>query len=322
MVPPPERGEDPELDLVTDWFNSQGHLEESFGSCIRVALDEVIDTPRTARWDIAVCNKQEQAYVGVKIEHVIRAHFDLPPGQKKMDYCIDGVDIDCKWSRKWGAWQIPKQAVGHICLLVWGSDAYQECATGLIRIREEILVGGNQDKKRSIQSPEGRDEVRWLVPRGSSLPENFIFHLDPADRQAILSQRGGDARARELFIRCEGVLITRHTIASIGQQLDEARRFRGETRHRLLEMGFEVLNGHRKEQRKRAEALGGPVPQRSSEWVCLRSDGSTPRRLAAKIAQRQEAAKNAKKARKRRRPNTESALLTVEQAANQSPPQA
>ena len=33
----------------------------------------------------------------------------------------------------------------------------------------------------------------------------------------------------------------------------------------------------------RAAELGGPVPKRSQEWVCLRSDGSTPARLAQRL---------------------------------------
>jgi hypothetical protein len=257
-VPPPPREVDPELDRVSDWFESQDDLEEAFGMCVRTAIDEVIDTPRTGRWNFNDCGKQELAY----------------------------VDVDCKWSKKWGGWQIPREAVGHVCLLVWGCDDDCELAVGVLRIREEILVGGNQDKKRSIQSPGGRSEIRWLIPRTESLPPNFLLHLPDEDRKAILGHKGGDARARELFLRCEGVIIRRHTIESIGQQIDEARRFRGETRQEMLDLGFEVLNGHWKPHRARALELGGVVLTDSTEWVCLRTDGSTPHRLAAKPQQR------------------------------------
>jgi hypothetical protein len=74
----------------------------------------------------------------------------------------------------------------------------------------------------------------------------------------------------------------RHTLESIGQQLDDMGRFRGNTRSELLESGFEVLNGHRLADRARAMELGGLVLTNSSEWVCLRSDGSTPQRLKAR----------------------------------------
>lgn len=284
-VPPPPRGVDPELDRVYDWFESQDDLVQAFGMCVRTAIDEVIDTPRTGRWNLKDCGDEEKAYVGVKLEHVVRARFDLAYGLNRMDYCIDSVDVDCKWSKKWGGWQIPREAVGHVCLLVWASDDDCEFAAGVLRIREDILVGGNQDKKRSIQSPEGRGEIRWLVPRTDSLPPNFLLQLPDEDRKAILGHKGGDARARELFLRCEGVIIRRHTIESIGQQIDEARRFRGETRRDMRDLGFEVLNGHWKDHRARALELGGVVLTDNTEWVCLRTDGSTPRRLEGRPQQ-------------------------------------
>jgi hypothetical protein len=50
----------------------------------------------------------------------------------------------------------------------------------------------------------------------------------------------------------------------------------------MRELGFEVLNGHWKPDRARALDLGGVVLKHSTEWVCLRADGSTPRRLEAR----------------------------------------
>lgn len=224
----------------------------------------------------------------MKVEHVIRETFGLPQGLRA-DYAVDGIDLDCKWSNELGKWQIPIEAVGALCLLVWGDDGSSEMAVGLLRPTSEFLVGGNRDGKRTIQRPRGMSRIRWLVPAGPGLPENFLLHMDADDRAAILSHRSGDARARELFIRCEGVVIHRHTIESIGQQIDESRRFRGETRAALQVEGFEVLNGHWKAQRQRARELGGPVPTSSREWVCLRSDGSTPARLGVKPSGRADA---------------------------------
>lgn len=277
---------DPELDLVEAWFHQQGDLVDTFGVAVRTALDEVIETARTTRWSLEQCGNQEKAYVGVKLENVVRGVFRFEQGALGMDFEVVGVDVDCKWSKSWGRWQIPREAVGHICLLIWADDPRCEIAVGLIRIREQILVGGNQDKKRTIQSPGGMSEIRWLVPKTPSLPPNFLLQLPDVDRCAILAHRGGDARARELFSRCEGVILQRHTIESIGQQTDEGRRFRGETRAQLLTAGYEVLNGHWRAHKKRAAQLGGPIPQNSREWVCLRSDGSTPSRLEARLAAR------------------------------------
>lgn len=284
LVPDVAEGDDHELDLVAWWFSTQSDLREKFGMAIRTALDETIDTARTSRWDLEQCNDQEKAYVGVKVEHVIRGTWSLEYGTHGMDYSIAGIDVDCKWSKKFGGWQIPGEAVGHVCLLVWADDQASELAVGIIRIDESLLVGGNRDGKRSIQSPIGRSRIQWLVQRGPGLPPNFLLHLAAEDRTAILRHRGGDARARELFMRCEGTIIHRHTIESIGQQVDESRRFRGETRVRLLAAGFEILNGHWLKDRARAAELGGPVPHNSKQWICLRSDGTTPARLAKRLS--------------------------------------
>lgn len=263
-----------ELDAVFDFFAPD--CKNRMGGLIRRGTDEIIATPRTSRWNLDQCNNQEKAYLGVNIENLLRGTYNLPDGTLGMDFSVRGVDVDVKWSRTFGRWQIPTEAVGHICLLVHADDLTGEMAVGLIRIRDELLVGGNKDKKRTIQSPGGMSEIRWLVDRGTPVPENFLMSLRKRDRDAILAPLGGDERARELFTRCEGLIISRQTIESIGQQSDGARRFRGETRAALLEDGFEVLNGHWIKDRERALVLGGVVLNSSAEWVCLRTDGSTP----------------------------------------------
>jgi hypothetical protein len=276
----PGPGLDSELDTAFDFFLPD--CRRKMGRLIRRGTDEIIATARTRRWNLDQCNNQEKAYLGVNIENLVRGEYNLGDGKVGMDFSVAGVDVDAKWSRTFGRWQIPQEAVGHICLLIHGDDLSGEMAVGLVRIREDDLVGGNQDKKRTIQSPGGMSKVRWLVPRSTSLPENFLMSLRRQDREAILAPRGGNARARELFKRCEGMTITRQTIEAIGQQADEARRFRGETRATLLEEGFEVLNGTWIADRNRAMELGEVHLRDRSEWVCLRSDGSTPKRLAAK----------------------------------------
>ncbi|MFG2643363.1 NaeI family type II restriction endonuclease [Streptomyces sp. NPDC048370] len=276
---PETHGTDLELDTAFAFFSSD--VTSRMGAFIRKATDEVIATPRTRRWTLDQCNDQEKGYLGVNIENIVRDGYQLAEGSAGMDFDVLGVDVDCKWSRNFGGWQIPPEAVGHICLLVHGDDVTGEMAVGLLRIRDEILVGGNRDLKRTIQSPGGMSEIRWLVEPGTPVPENFLMSLRKQDRDAILAPRGGDARALELFKRCEGMIIHRHTIESIGQQVDEARRFRGETRRKLLEEGFEVLNGHWKASRERALELGDMELTNGSQWICLRTDGSSPARRAA-----------------------------------------
>jgi restriction endonuclease NaeI len=270
---------DHELDHVFEFFAPDA--VDKMGAIIRQATDEVIATARTRRWTLDQCNDQEKSYLGVNIENIIRGEYDLKEGAAGMDFDVRSADVDCKWSRKFGGWQIPPEAVGHICLLVHGDDMTGEMAVGLLRVRDEILVGGNRDGKRTVQSPGGIQEIRWLVTPGTPMPENFLMSLRKQDRDAILAPRGGDARALELFTRCEGMIIHRHIIESIGQQLDEARRFRGETRKRLMERGFEVLNGHWKAGRERAMELGNIELTHRGQWICLRTDKSSPARRAA-----------------------------------------
>lgn len=271
--------DDPGLGEVERWFLQQGDLAHRFGCAVRTALDEVIDTTRTSRWSLDQCNDQEKAYVGVKVEHVVRGEFELKAGRRGMDYCIEGVDVDCKWSKNFGGWQIPVEAEGHVCLLIWADDDASDVAVGLTRISSRLLVGGNRDQKRTLKRPEGLSSVRWLVDRGGhALPVNFLLHLPPADRDAILSKRGGDERAAELFRRCQRTLIDRHVVESIGQQKDPTRRVRGETRRRLLDEGLVLLTGTFLPARRLAAELGGPVPARG-QWVCLPLEGRDPTSL-------------------------------------------
>ncbi|GAA2693900.1 NaeI family type II restriction endonuclease [Actinoplanes palleronii] len=270
---------DSDLDTAYQYFNGKS---AEFGPAIRQALDEVIASGRTRRWNLDQCNNQEKAYVGVNIENVLRQKFNLPEGRQGMDFDIDGIDVDCKWSRTYGGWQIPHEAVGHICLLVHGDDLTKKMAVGLIRITESVLVSGrNRDLKRAIQRPQGLSEARWIVGMGEGrLPENFLMSISKSDREAILAPRGGNARARELFMRCEGLVIHRRVIEAIGQQVDDARRFRGEVKAQLAREGFEVLNGRALKDRARSKELGGPVINHHTQWVALRTDGSTPNRRA------------------------------------------
>lgn len=171
-----------------------GDLEAIFGECIRTALDEVIDTARTGRWDLKQCGDQEKAYVGVKVENVIRGRFELPPARRKMpDYEIDGVDVDCKWSKNMWGWSIPTEAVDQICILVHGDDDKSGFCVGLARIRNNLLnPGANKDGKRTL-SRNGRGAIYWICPPDSPLPRNYLLHMPGEDRDAILAHRGGDA---------------------------------------------------------------------------------------------------------------------------------
>lgn len=260
---------DEAIPLVHAALSRHGDLVEIFGECIRTALDEIIDTARTGRWDLRQCGDQEKAYVGVKVENVVRGRFELPPARrKKPDFEIDGVDVDCKWTKNMWGWSIPSEAVGEICLLLHADDSRSTFCAGLIRIREELLnPGANKDGKRTI-SKEGRAYIYWICAPATPLPRNFLLHMPASDRDAVLAHRGGDARMLELFRRQQGVIIKRHTIAGLAQQVDPTRRART-ARATLRKEGIELLNGHWRNQRDMARSLGGPTPLNDQEWVAL-----------------------------------------------------
>lgn len=275
---------DPELDAVEAWWRAQPGFAERLRRSTRTAIDEVIDTARTGRYAIGQLNRQEKAYIGTKVENVIRGEFGFEyPGPKKKDYLIEGHEVDCKWSIHWGGWEIPTEQYGHLCLLVHANDDKSEIAVGLIRtVTDYINPGKNKDSKSGISAAARDSFARWLVERGPTLPVNFLLHLPPADREAILGQRGGVNRAYELYRRCEGTIISRHVMASVAQQHDDSRRFRGGrggVRDKLETDGYEVLNGTWIADRDRAVELGGPIPAKG-ESVCLHADGQSAARAA------------------------------------------
>jgi plasmid stabilization system protein ParE len=87
---------------------------EAFGNAIRQSIDEVLDGPRTGRWDFDQLEKTEKTYVGTKLEIVVRTALGLEPGPK-LDLEVDGIDVDVKWGMNSG-WQIPREAVDQLCL--------------------------------------------------------------------------------------------------------------------------------------------------------------------------------------------------------------
>jgi Restriction endonuclease NaeI len=51
----------------------------------------------------------------------------------RMDYTIAGHDIDAKFSLN-GVWQIPTEAMEHLCLLMAADDARSAFQVGVVRI--------------------------------------------------------------------------------------------------------------------------------------------------------------------------------------------
>jgi hypothetical protein len=73
--------------------------------------------------------------MGTLVEINLHRAFDFEDGTET-DYRIAGIEVDCKFSRSFGGWEIPPEAYGHLCLLVWADDAQSRWSAGVVRIRD------------------------------------------------------------------------------------------------------------------------------------------------------------------------------------------
>ncbi|WP_122425601.1 NaeI family type II restriction endonuclease [Pseudomonas viridiflava] len=228
---------DPALAEVYWFLAAKTGLVPTIGKAIRKAFDEVIDGPRTGRFQIEQLEKTEKTYIGTKVEIVLRAELELERG-RVLDNLICGHEVDTKFSIR-AEWMIPREAVGQICLLVAGDDNLGTFVTGLLRMTEDVLtVGSNQDGKRSI-SAKGRKEIVWLA-LNESMPKNFLLHLPTGIREKIMRQQSGKQRVKALFQNVTHQIIPRTAIEQVAQQKDPMKRAR-EMKEELALEGFQVL---------------------------------------------------------------------------------
>lgn len=183
---------------------------ELFGKIIRQATDEAIG-PRTGRWKISQLEKTEKTYIGTKVEMVTRAALNLKRG--KLDAEIEGEQVDIKWSKRL-AWEIPYEAVGHICLVIGTNEKGTKFSVGLIRCNEDRLnPGKNQDGKRTISSA-GKCHMVWLV-KDAALEPNFIAALPSEVTDDIMAQDTAKGRVRKFLLHMEGRPFPRSAIETV-----------------------------------------------------------------------------------------------------------
>ncbi|MBP2323045.1 hypothetical protein JOF56_003430 [Kibdelosporangium banguiense] len=247
------------LQAVLDWFRGHRDLQARFGSVFRQSFDEVLDGQRTGRFDIDDLAKTEKTYLGTKVEIVTRAAFELSKGIK-MDYEVAGHDIDAKFSLT-GAWAIPTEAMGHLCLLMSANDRKSTFDVGVIRIRPEILnQGRNKDHKTTI-TKQAKASIAWLA-RNAPLPHNLLLSLPCTTVDRIMSAGSGQRKINELLRSVQGQLIDRNAAVTVAQQQDGLKRCRDARRH-LRPEGIAVL-GHQNDSPKIARALRLPVPPKGT----------------------------------------------------------
>jgi hypothetical protein len=271
----PSDDPDAELDAVEAELYRLDATGEQVATVLRDTLDQLYDGQRTGRWQYDQLHKTEKTYMGTLVEINLHRQFGFDDGDVT-DYRIAGIEVDCKYSMSYGGWELPPEAIDHLCLLITASDEASSWSAGLIRVREEYLRDrGNRDSKRQL-SATGRGYVRQLWRRHGRLAGNIFLHMDPRDRERIFgakASRGtqhGQARTNELFRTVQRRTVRRAEVATVAQQDDFMKRARGNggARTALQPEGILVL-GHQDHDPVVATALGLPVP-RKGEFVSAR----------------------------------------------------
>ncbi|WP_069886932.1 NaeI family type II restriction endonuclease [Streptomyces luteocolor] len=259
---------DPELATVHEHLQRADPTGHRFAKVLRDTIDQLLNGEATGRYDWKDLFKTEKTHAGTLVEINLQHEFRFPDGDV-MDYCIAGIEVDCKYSQKFGSWMIPPEAMGHLCLLVWADDYKSLWSAGLFRVRDEWLNhGGNRDSKLTVKA-EHRSQIVWLW-RNADLPENVLLHMDPGDRDAVFSSNSGQQRLNELFRRVQQRRIGRNVIRTVARQKDYMKRVRGNggSRSALRPAGILIM-GDYESHRRIAEQLGLP-PSREGEFVSAR----------------------------------------------------
>ncbi|MFI2607365.1 NaeI family type II restriction endonuclease [Kitasatospora sp. NPDC018619] len=286
-----------DLTPFVEWFNNQPEARERFRWALRDSLDELLDGQRTGRWAYQHLTKTEKTYLGTAVEVNLTKEFDIANGID-LDWSIAGFDIDCKFSKDLGGWEIPMEMyrcadhgersghADHVALVTWMDDDESRWAAGIVRITDERLrwkrgldADGkrvrayNRDNKRKL-ADNAASEVYWLWGGlQTDLPGNLLRHLDAGPRERILTaslprrRTSGQQRVNQLFREVQDRLVGRQTVLTVGQQDDAPKRAR-DARIALRPEGIIVL-GHQGSHPHVARALGLPVPIKG-EWISTR----------------------------------------------------
>ncbi|MEU6853002.1 NaeI family type II restriction endonuclease [Actinacidiphila alni] len=259
---------DPQLVAVVEALLAADPTGFRFATVLRNTIDQLLDGENTGRYDWKTLFKTEKTHAGTVVEINLQREFLFGDGDA-MDYKIAGVDVDCKYSQSFGAWMIPPEATGHLCLLVWADDYQSRWSAGVVRIRPELLnQGNNRDKKQTLNAKQ-REKAVWLW-RDAELPENVLLHMNATDREAVFAPSSGQARLNELFRRVQKRRIGRNVVRTVARQKDYMKRVRGNggSRSALRKDGILIM-GDYESHRRIAGQLGVPVPL-EGEFVSVR----------------------------------------------------
>lgn len=280
----------PSLQPIVSWFDSMPDARERFRWALRDSLDELLDGQRTGRWAYQHLSKTEKTYLGTAVEVNLTKEFEFPNGEH-LDWQIADRDIDCKFSKDLGGWEIPMEMylcddhgdrqgkADHPALLTWFDDTTSRWAAGLITTTDESLRWKTDDKGNTVRA-YNRDNKRRLAESSAQavywlwdglqtdLPRNLLLHLNADARGRIFSfASSGQKRVDQLFREVQGQIVGRETVLTVGQQDDAPKRVRDARLH-LRSEGI-VLLGHQDSHPAIATALRLPVPAKG-EWIAVR----------------------------------------------------
>jgi hypothetical protein len=248
---------DPGPEIVAAWLlvHTDKDPVSFFGKVIRKSVDEVLDGPRTGRWDFEQLEKTEQTYVGTKLEIVARTELGLEQASF-MDLDIEGFPVDIKWS-KTSAWQIPREAVEQLCLCVGGLKHMTHFQVGIVRCDAEHLnLGSNRDGKTTL-SRAGRAAMQVIVPP-TPIPPNFVADMDPNIRYDVMREPTIQKRVTKLFQSLPHQPIPRDAIRTVAQtEGDPMRRLRADAHAGDPLGGYKIMSA--KYANKIVQVLGYPA---------------------------------------------------------------
>ena len=291
----------PALTDLVRWFEEQPDGLERFAWVLRDSLDELLDGQRTRRWCYQQLNKTEKTHLGTKVELGLTIEFDISDGAD-LDWEINAHDVDCKFSKDLGGWEIPMEmylcddheqsgTADHLALLVWMSDDDAQWAAGVIQISDDLLKfktddSGrrrrqyNRDNKRRLND-DGMDSTYWLWGGLQNLPPNPLRRMSEESRREILLNTSGQERVNALLREIQGEIIDRSTMVTVAQQKDPMKRARdARLPEHLGGEGFLIL-GHQGADPHIARGLDLPVPYKGELVSCrvVRAEDGAARRV-------------------------------------------
>lgn len=260
---------DPELETVRLAILSLDPDGTQIGRVLRDTIDQLLDGVHTGRYRWRELYKTEKTHAGTLVEINLQRRFrEKFQDGTTLDYLIDGIEVDCKFSQDLFKWMIPPEAEDHLCLLVWASDEESKWSVGLIRASNPHLSSGeNRDRKRTL-SKSGREAITWLF-KDSQLPPNVFLQLRPEQVQDILNpKQSGQKSVNRLFMHAQQLIVGRAAVATAAQQDDFMKRVRenGGAREKLRPFGIAIL-GH--EHQQIARDLDLPSPHKG-EFLSVR----------------------------------------------------